>query len=252
VIFSYLFSYAKQTATLVSVKKNSMLFLRVLDIEVILHRQAIKYKCKSHQDRYADGMYTIAMIKAIVFDCFGVLVGSSFWDVYRASGGDPVKDAAFIDEILDRANLGFITSSELRKLTAEHLGISYEALTATMRRIERPNIDLFAYITSELKPRYKIAMLSNAVPGAPQSHLTAEQLALLDAIVVSGEIGHAKPDREAFQAVVDRLDVTFSEIVFIDDLARYVEPARAMGITSIRYTDLESMEVQLAEILHAQ
>lgn len=192
------------------------------------------------------------MIKAIVFDCFGVLVGSSFWDIYRASGGDPIKDAAFIDEVLDRANLGLITSSELRKLTAEHLGITYEALTLIMRRIERPNIGLFAYISSELKPRYKIAMLSNAVRGAPQSHLTAKQLALLDAVIVSGEIGYAKPDREAFQAVVDRLGLTFSEIVFVDDLERYVEPARAMGITSIRYTDLNSLQEQLSEILHEQ
>ncbi|HSX00062.1 MAG TPA: HAD family phosphatase [Patescibacteria group bacterium] len=189
------------------------------------------------------------MIKAIVFDCFGVLVGSSFWDVYRASGGDPVKDDSFIDNVLAQANAGFISSSDLRRQAAERIGTSYEVFTANMRRMEQPNVDLFAYIEKELKPHYKIAMLSNADKGAPQRHLTDKQLALLDVVVVSGEIGYAKPDPEAFQITIDRLGVTLSEIVFIDDLPCYVEPARAMGITTIQYVDLASFRQQLEAIL---
>jgi HAD superfamily hydrolase (TIGR01509 family) len=189
------------------------------------------------------------MIKAIVFDCFGVLVGSSFRDVYRASGGDPEKDADFIKEILGRASAGLISSAEICRLTAKQLGISVETFSANLRRMEQPNEALLVYIRSVLKPHYKVGMLSNAERGGPQRHLKPDQLAVLDVAVVSGEVGFAKPDPEVFQITADRLGVAFDEMIFVDDLTRYVEPARALGIRSIQYTDFESLKRELSDIL---
>lgn len=135
------------------------------------------------------------MIKAIVFDCFGVLIG--------------------IDSVL----------------------------------VGQPNSELFAYIRDELKPHYKIGMLSNAAAGVPQGYLTAEQLTVFDDVVVSGEVGYEKPQREIFQLVADRLNVPFDAIIFVDDLERYVLPARDMGIQSIQFTDLDSLKQQLTTLL---
>jgi len=194
--------------------------------------------------------YTRGMIKAIVFDCFGVLTGSSFRDVYRESGGDLIKDSAFIEEVKGLANAGLISSRELAERCAEQLGIPVKTFTHNLMCLECPNEPLFDYIESQLRPHYKLGMLSNAEKGGPQRHLTKEQLALFDTIAVSGEIGYIKPDPQAFEIVADRLDVQFNEIVFIDDLMRNVEPAKAMGMTSFQYTDLEDLKRQLATVLH--
>jgi len=128
------------------------------------------------------------MIKAIVFDCFGVLVN------------------------LDTG---------------------------------RPNQELFEYIRT-LKPHFKLAMLSNAAAGGPQRYIPAELLEVFDGhVYVSGEIGHEKPDEAAFQYVADALGVEFAEMVFIDDLARFTEPAKAYGMESIVYTDLAGLKDRL-------
>ena len=189
------------------------------------------------------------MIKAIVFDCFGVLVGSSFRDAYRASGGDPVKDAAFITEIMGLANAGLISSRDIAERTGRRLGVSTGQFMHNLIGMERPNEDLFAYIEKALKPHYKIGILSNAERGGPQHHLSDKQVALFDAIIVSGEIGHMKPESEAFNITAERLGVRLEEMVFVDDLARYVEPARSLGIAAVHYIDLEDLKRQLATIL---
>jgi HAD superfamily hydrolase (TIGR01509 family) len=68
-------------------------------------------------------------------------------------------------------------------------------------------------------------------------------------MAVSGEIGHAKPEREAFETAAKRLGVNFDEIIFVDDIERYVLSAREMGIRSILFADLDSLKRQLAAAL---
>jgi FMN phosphatase YigB (HAD superfamily) len=189
------------------------------------------------------------MIKAIVFDCFGVLVGSSFWDIYRAGGGDTDKDEAFIDEMLGRANAALISGEDFTNAIARRLGISPEAWLTLNARMQQPNEELWAYIQAELKPHYKIAMLSNANRGAAERRVPAEKRALLDTIVVSGEVGCMKPEREIYILTAERLGVAFSEMIFTDDIQEYVDAAESFGIKSIRYRDLVSFRRQLEALL---
>lgn len=189
------------------------------------------------------------MIKAIVFDCYGVLAGQSFWDTYRAAGGDPVKDREFIHEMLGRANAALISNTDFAAAIADRIGISTEEWLAATVRTQSPNEPLFAYITSVLKPIYKIGLLSNANVGSVERRLSPEQLALFDAFVVSGEVGCMKPDREIFQIVADRLGITFDEMVFVDDLKQFTGAAESYGIRSIQYRDLEDLKHQLERLL---
>jgi glucose-1-phosphatase len=189
------------------------------------------------------------MIKAIVFDCFGVLVGSSFWDIYRAAGGDTEKDAAFIAEVLARANAGLMTSMEFNAAVAAQLGVGLQEWKALAARMEQPNETLFAFIRRELKPRYKLAVLSNANKGSLKRRLPAEKLALFDAIIVSGEVGFLKPQPEIFRLTAERLGVTFDEMVFVDDLERYVAAAGQLGIQAILYQGQADLKKQLSRLL---
>ncbi len=188
------------------------------------------------------------MIKAIIFDCFGVLAGTAYKETYRRAGGDTLKDNAFLSNLLLQANRGLITTSDLHKKTAERLGISVESWSEIVNESEQPNIELLEYV-KQLKNHYKTAILSNAGARTLQKKFTDEQLALFDALVVSAEVGYIKPQAEIFQLTAERLGVEVNECVFIDDLEPYVEAAAAIGMKAIQFQDLNQMKTELRRLL---
>ncbi|MBX6334916.1 HAD family phosphatase [Candidatus Saccharibacteria bacterium] len=187
------------------------------------------------------------MIKAVVFDCFGVLVGQGYWTVYRKLGGDLERDGAFLDSLLDKVNLGKITSDQLAMLVSGRLGISIDAYRAAMRADQQPNLEVFDYIR-ELKPRYKIGMLSNVTRASLEQKVPKELLDLFDVLVLSGEAGLLKPDPAIYRLAAERLGVKSEEIVFTDDHEEYVNGARAAGMHAILFRDLTDFKRQFMEL----
>jgi 2-haloacid dehalogenase len=72
-------------------------------------------------------------------------------------------------------------------------------------------------------------------------------LGLFDEIVVSGEVGLAKPDPAIFATLADRIGVPLSQCVFVDDVARNVEAAAAAGLDAIRFSDTGHLRTDLRE-----
>ncbi|HSX36211.1 MAG TPA: HAD-IA family hydrolase [Patescibacteria group bacterium] len=192
------------------------------------------------------------MIKAIVFDCYGVLVGRGFRETYREAGGDPNKDDPFIHQVLGLANLALISPTDFNKRVADRIGVSVDDWLETAKRMEQPNTKLFTYVRTELKERYKIGMVSNANQGSVQRRLPPDALALFDAIVVSGEVGCVKPERKIFEIAAERLGVELKDMLFIDDQTEYVEAARGYGITAIQYYDFFDFTKQIETVLYPQ
>jgi putative hydrolase of the HAD superfamily len=109
-----------------------------------------------------------------------------------------------------------------------------------------PNIDLIRRV----RPAYKTAVLSNAdstlVYTLRESHGIAD---LFDDIVVSADVGMTKPDAQIYALSAQRLGFATAECVFIDDLPRNVEGARAAGMQAVHFLVNEhSLEAQLAEL----
>lgn len=57
---------------------------------------------------------------------------------------------------------------------------------------------------------------------------------LVDAVVLSCEVGYAKPSAEIYQLALERLGVTTDLAMFIDDQRDYCAGASALGIKAIR------------------
>ena len=55
-------------------------------------------------------------------------------------------------------------------------------------------------------------------------------------IVYSSEEGRLKPQPEIYQRTLQRLGVTRSEAIFVDDMQRNVDAAAALGIHGIVFT----------------
>lgn len=188
------------------------------------------------------------MIKAIVFDCFGVLVGQGFDATYRLAGGDPVEDRVFVSDMLGQANLGVITSSEMTERICEKLNITVQVWRAAVAQSEQPNEELLAYVT-ELKKHFKVAVLSNANVGTLQRKFTPAQLGIFDAVVVSAEVGLIKPNKEIYELAAERLGIETTECIFVDDNQSFCDGAEVAGMISICYAHFQDFRHKLEVIL---
>lgn len=189
------------------------------------------------------------MVRAIIFDCFGVLVGRGFDETYRSVGGDPNKDYDFIRRMLGRTNLGLISPTEFREEMIHHLGITENAWREALKRAEQPDYDLLGYIES-LHKSFKTAILSNANKGVVQRKLGEEWLQkCFDTVIISAEVGRVKPDPEIYLRAAHQLEVELSECIFIDDLDYYVRAAEAVGMKGILFHNVDQMKSDLHQIL---
>lgn len=88
----------------------------------------------------------------------------------------------------------------------------------------------------ELRERYRVGLLTNGPSRAQRSKL--ETLGLtdaFDAVLVSGELAAGKPDRRAFEALLDGLDVGPESLVYVgNDVRADVRGATAAGCRAIQ------------------
>lgn len=189
------------------------------------------------------------MIQAILFDCFGVLVGQGFDATWRKAGGNPDHDRQFIEDLLGATNIGIITIDQMIAQVCEKLTITPERWAQVVAETERADQELLDYIRDTLKPRYKVAVVSNANAGTLQRVMSSEQLSVFDALVVSAEVGHVKPDPQIYILAAEKLGVTSADCVFTDDNTPYCDGAEAVGMQSIHFRDKEQFVRDLDMIL---
>jgi HAD superfamily hydrolase (TIGR01509 family) len=187
------------------------------------------------------------MVKAVIFDCFGVLATEA-WRPFKAEhfAHDP-KLFEQASNISWQADRGLISYGDFMEAIADLAGITpAEAIKAIERNV--PDEQLFAYVR-ELKKGYKLGLLSNVAGTHLYRIFTDDQLALFDAIVLSFQNGFIKPEPEAFQDVARQLTVDIGECVFVDDQERNITGARKAGMQAILYRDAAQLRTELSELL---
>lgn len=188
------------------------------------------------------------MVKAIVFDCFGVLVNEWLTELARSY---PKESQQQLWDAVKALNLGFIPAKEGIRQMATALQISESTLLQERTTQERRNEPLLAYIKQLRERGYKIAVLSNVSAGGIARRFSEqERAALFDAIVESGSIGIAKPDKNAYDYTCSQLQLLPSECIMIDDREDFCAGAEAAGMQSIWYVDFVTLKQQLDKILN--
>lgn len=71
---------------------------------------------------------------------------------------------------------------------------------------------------------------------------------LFHEIIVSGEVGLIKPDREIFDLTLEKASRRPEECVFIDDSKTNVDVAASMGFVAIHFQSPEQLEGELKEL----
>lgn len=177
-------------------------------------------------------MYTEAMIRALIFDCFGVLT-SGTWDAFcRRHFQDEDTSQWMLARDLNRASDGgYITQREYHGELAMLTGLEPDQVAAELQDGIIINTELLRVIAT-YRPEYKIGMLSNVGSNWMERNFSDDQRALFDARVLSGDTGYVKPDQRAYEFVAAKLGVTPEECTFVDDLARNVQGAEEAGMTA--------------------
>jgi epoxide hydrolase-like predicted phosphatase len=190
------------------------------------------------------------MVKAIIFDFFGVIV---------TEGLRPFIDAYFDDKPDKKVRAIKLTDDRAKGVKNIDYDYFLEALarlagtTKTVTRDylsrRRPNKPLLELIKTDLKPYYKIGLLSNASDDWVKKLLTPEEGVLFDEILLSYKQNMIKPDPRFYKLIAQKLGVEPSECLFIDDIQKYCDGAEAIGMKSILYNDFEDFRTKLQMLL---
>lgn len=186
------------------------------------------------------------MIKAIIFDCFGVLLGNAYKiHLAEVDREDPAR-AQEIRAINHASDMGILSREETANHISALFGMDPEEFLEEQNQMEVPNEGLLDFIAT-LRPKYKIGMLSNINSRERLSiRFTDNQLNThFDTIVASGDEGFVKPQPEIYHIAAVRLGVQPHECLFIDDIAEFCQGAREVGMQAIQF---ESNEQVIAEI----
>jgi HAD superfamily hydrolase (TIGR01509 family) len=183
-------------------------------------------------------------IRAIIFDFGSVLVQMGDEAPRQALAeqlGVPLKALyrlVFDSESALRAMVGEQTIEQHWQAVGAALGVLPAELPEVRARFwsaDRVNHELVAYIRT-LRPQYKLGLLSNAWGDLRQAMKERFHFdGLFDDLVISAEVGLAKPDPRIFQLSVERLGVQPAEAVLVDDVLANVEAARGVGLQAIHY-----------------
>jgi HAD superfamily hydrolase (TIGR01509 family) len=187
------------------------------------------------------------MIRAIIFDCFGVLAEDGWSPFKRQYLADPEKALA-VAKIGKAVDEGVRSYEDMITETARIANVSEQVVrTAVEHKV--PNELLFGFITRNLKPRYKIGLLSNASYNVLKHLFSPEQVSIFNATALSYETGLVKPSTDMFHVIAQRLGVRPDECVLVDDQARHCAGAVAIGMQAIQYESVLQTEVALRKVL---
>jgi len=188
------------------------------------------------------------MIKAIIFDCFGVLATDGWLQFCETHLQNPVE-RAYARDLLGQHDRGFITLEEFAHKASELTNTSKEELMQVLSTHNTKNKNLLDYI-GRLKERgYKIGMLSNVGEDWLDKFLSEDERKLFDDILLSYKVGLTKPDPLIYQMSADHLELLTQECVFIDDRMVCIDGAITAGMQGIMYEDFLQLESDLDRLL---
>ncbi len=184
------------------------------------------------------------MIRAIIFDCFGVFYADPVFAYMRNSQTPPEKAQA-LHSLDKQAARGALSKAGFARQAADLLECSIEEVERQFFVGSNRNDTLMAF-AQQARKKYKIALLSNIGGDMMDGFFSEEERkALFDVVVLSGNVEMAKPDPEIFELTLQKLGVTADEVLFIDDSKNHIEGARRIGIRGIQYSSNEQLKREL-------
>ena len=197
-------------------------------------------------------------IKAVVFDFGGVIElyeGGKFVQSIAEYIGVPYAD--FRDEYFRYNYLANVENMPWEEMVLKVVSIfnKDKAKEEGIKEIVREksenrnlNTELVSYFPKLKKLGLKTGIFSNSNSILRERLKEYGLLELADVLVISGEIGHQKHHKEAFQVLLEKLQLRPEEVIFIDDTPRSLEKADEIGYIPILFKGNEQLKADLKKM----
>lgn len=197
------------------------------------------------------------MISAVVFDFGNVICKFDNKIILRRIADDSGRSLEELEEVVCQASeltgsyeRGTVSSDEFFAQIASMCGLrmSKEEFIRAYTDKFTPIPETYQLIRS-LKGKYKLGLLSNTSAwDFAYGIRTTEVFPLFDAVTVSFQVHALKPEKDIYLDVLAKLKVKSHECVYIDDIDKYVEAARNLGMNAVQYRSPDELVVSLKEL----
>jgi putative hydrolase of the HAD superfamily len=189
------------------------------------------------------------MIRVILFDLDGVVRHfdpSHVVDIENRHGISPgaIENFAFGSPLIEEVTTGRITRRQWIARIADHLG-NAEAADEWAHQPYTADPILLDLVDELRVHELTTAILTNGTDTIPSE---VEQLGIsahFAHIFNSASIGFIKPDRRAFQHVIDTLEVPGDAVFFTDDSIGKLSGAAELGMTTHHYEGVPGLRAAL-------
>lgn len=199
-----------------------------------------------------------SQIKAIIFDFGNVLLEWNPRYVYqRYFPNDPEAMERFFKEV-DFANWnlqqdkgrpfaeGVAILSEKFPQYAQLIRAYHENWTDSIGSAYTGTIEIMKQLKKAGYPLYGLSNWSaETFPFAREKY---DFFDLFDDFVISGDVGHVKPDPRIFQIMLEKIGRPADECLFIDDALTNISQAQKMGFATVHFQSAEHLAVVLHEL----
>jgi len=185
-------------------------------------------------------------LTAIAFDFWGIIADMNPpMNEYLQVRNVPLEQyKSQIHELIVQHDLNLLSEKQFLEACGNLVGIKipYPECRFTYQE-KNMNLPLIEII-KKLKPKYKIAILSNNYREYSEEYIFTPGLdSLFDAIVLSYQVGHRKPSPEIYQSLINQLGVDSKKILFLDDEPEKLPEATKQGMKILLYKRGEAEEI---------
>lgn len=190
-------------------------------------------------------------IKAIIFDCFGVLLKED--GILSIVNSQPERSSDY-NKLLHKNDIGKMSQQQFIKSFSEISNVNKKELLDKYLDMDEKSVyndDVINWAKQIKKEgKYKVGMLSNVGFGWLDNFLSDnEEKDLFDAYILSCNEGISKPDPRIFRMIAEKLGCKPEDCIMIDDRETNIEGARLVGMSGIVFSSLQQGQTELNKLL---
>ena len=185
-------------------------------------------------------------MEVVFWDLGGVLVRTEdrskreAWEARLGMEPGHLDRMIFGGDLGKKASLGQADADDVWEWVRVELDLSHEEGDQLIRDFwqgDDLDLELVGYIRG-LRAQFQTGLISNAWPELREQLVDVWQIDdAFDDLVISAEVGLAKPDPAIYQLALDRMGVQAEQSVFVDDFESNIAAASEMGMRAVLFSN---------------